>query len=45
MKRLLIGLLSALLVATSIFGASSKGPRDRRAAAHEPENPEQILFI
>jgi len=30
MKKYLIGLLSVVLVLASVFGASSKGPRDRR---------------
>ena len=30
MKKYLIGFLSVLLVLASFFGASSKGPRDRR---------------
>jgi len=31
MKKFLIGMLSALLLMASIFGASSKAPRDRRS--------------
>jgi hypothetical protein len=30
MKKYLIGFLSFILVFASVFGASSKGPRDRR---------------
>jgi hypothetical protein len=31
MKKYLIGLLSIVLLVASIFGAPSKGPRDRRS--------------
>jgi hypothetical protein len=44
MKRFLIGFLSALLVVTSIFGASPKGPRTRRAA-EEAAGPDRPLWI
>jgi len=30
MKKLLIGFLSVVLLVTSVFGAASKGGRDRR---------------
>lgn len=44
MKRFLIGFLSALLVATSLFGATSKGARSRRAA-DEAAGRDPILWI
>jgi hypothetical protein len=44
MKRYLIGLLSALLLMTSIFGASPKGPRSRRAA-DEAAGHDPVLWI
>jgi hypothetical protein len=44
MKRFLIGFLSALLFATSVFGASPKGPRARRAA-EETASPDRPLWI
>jgi len=31
MKKYLVGLLSVLLLFASVFGATSKGPRDRRS--------------
>jgi hypothetical protein len=44
MKRFLIGFLSALLVVTSVFGASPKGGRSRRAA-DDAAAPDQVLWI
>jgi|WetSurSiteA1Bulk_404760.scaffolds.fasta_scaffold266410_2 hypothetical protein len=44
MKKYLIGFLSALLVLASIFGASSKGPRPRRAT-DETSGPDRILWV
>ena len=32
MKKYIIGLLSVFVLFASIFGATSKGPRDRRSA-------------
>jgi hypothetical protein len=45
MKRFLIGFLSALLVVTSVFGATSKGVRSRRAADEELAGSDQVLWI
>jgi hypothetical protein len=44
MKRFLIGFLSALLVAASLFGASSRGPASRRGTG-KGHGPDRVLWI
>jgi hypothetical protein len=44
MKKFLVGFLSALLVLASIFGASSKGPRTRRATG-KAAGPDRVLWV
>jgi hypothetical protein len=44
MKKTLIGLVAAVLLLVSIFGAASKGPKPRRTTAGD-SRPDRILWV